>query len=102
MEAREGRLLGIWCRKLQEELLVINAPVRATLQGSLDPDRAALLLTEKTRASTPKRSGGFGAERPSYGGPRARLADLVEPASTRDEPCGRSVPDAILKANSLG
>ena len=55
MEAMEGRLLGIWCRKLQEELLVINAPVRATLQGSLDPDRAALLLTEKTRASTPKR-----------------------------------------------
>ena len=44
MEAREERLLGIWCRKLREELLLINAPVLATLQGSLDPDRTALLL----------------------------------------------------------
>ena len=53
VEARDERLLGIWCRKLREELLLINAPVLATLQGSLDPDRAALLLSGKTRASTP-------------------------------------------------
>ena len=27
MEARKERLLGVWCRKLQAELLLINAPV---------------------------------------------------------------------------
>ena len=50
--AREERLLDIWCRKLQEELLEIDAPIISTLRGSLDPDRAALLLVGKTRAST--------------------------------------------------
>ena len=29
--AREERLLDIWCRKLQEELLEIDAPVIGTL-----------------------------------------------------------------------
>eukprot|EP00439_Symbiodinium_sp_Y106_P001674 s9130_g1.t1 len=41
VQAREERLLDIWCRKLRDELLLINAPVLASLQGSLDPDRAA-------------------------------------------------------------
>ena len=53
--AREERLLDIWRRKLQEELLEMEAPVIGTLKGSLDPDRAALLLVGKTRASTLKR-----------------------------------------------
>ena len=53
--AREERLLDIWCRKLQEELLEMEAPIIGTLRGSLDPDRAALLLVGKTRASTLKR-----------------------------------------------
>ena len=53
--AREERLLDIWCRKLQEELLEMEAPVIGTLRGSLDPDRAALLLVGRTRASTLKR-----------------------------------------------
>eukprot|EP00439_Symbiodinium_sp_Y106_P035407 s5261_g4.t1 len=52
VQAREERLLETWCRKLRDELLLINAPVLASLQGSLDPDRAALLLTGSTRAST--------------------------------------------------
>ncbi|OLP76093.1 hypothetical protein AK812_SmicGene44017, partial [Symbiodinium microadriaticum] len=51
----EERLLDIWCRKLQEELLEIDAPIISTLRGSLDPDRAALLLVGRTRASTLKR-----------------------------------------------
>ena len=37
--AREERLLDIWCRRLQEELLAIDAPVLAALKGSLDPGR---------------------------------------------------------------
>ena len=60
MEARQERLLGIWGRKLREELLLINAPVLATLQGSLDQDLAALLLTGKSRASTLKRTSATG------------------------------------------
>ena len=36
--AREERLLDIWCRKIEEELVQIDAPVLATLKGSLDPD----------------------------------------------------------------
>ena len=48
VQAREERLLDIWCRKLRDELLLINAPVLASLQGS-DPDRAALLLRGSTR-----------------------------------------------------
>ena len=60
VEARQERLLGIWGRKLREELLLINAPVLATLQGSLDQDLAALLLTGKSRASTLKRTSATG------------------------------------------
>ena len=59
VQAREERLLDVWCRKLRDELLLINAPVLASLQGSLDPDRAALLLTGSTRASTLKRYLGY-------------------------------------------
>ena len=44
--AREERLLDIWCRKLQEELLDIDVPVIGTLKGSLDPDRAATARRE--------------------------------------------------------
>eukprot|EP00439_Symbiodinium_sp_Y106_P025952 s2381_g3.t1 len=54
VQAREERLLDIWCRKLRDELLLINAPVLASLQGSLDPDRAG-----STRASTLKRYLGY-------------------------------------------
>ena len=52
---REERLLDIWCRRLQEELLAVDAPVLASLKGSLDPDRAAQLLVGRTRATTLKR-----------------------------------------------
>ena len=50
--AREERLLDIWCRKLQAELLEMEAPIIGTLKGSLDPDRAALLLVGR-RAPLP-------------------------------------------------
>ena len=55
VQAREERLLDVWCRKLRDELLLINAPVLAS--------------------------------------------DLVDYLlARRDEPCGRSTPEAILKA----
>ena len=37
VQAREERLLDVWCHKLRDELLLINAPVLASLQGSLGP-----------------------------------------------------------------
>ena len=59
MAAREELLLDIWCRKLREELLHIDAPVLVTLQGSLDPDRASLMPVGRTRSKTLKRYLGY-------------------------------------------
>ena len=105
VQAREERLLDIWCRKLRDELLLINAPVLASLQGSLDPDRAARLLTGSTRASTLKRYLGYYRQWRLWLGeaklrqPPGRPSDLVDYLlARRDEPCGRSAPEAILKA----
>ena len=105
--AREERLLDIWCRKLQAELLEMEAPIIGTLKGSLDPDRAALLLVGKTRASTLKRYLSYYRQwrlwlaEAKLRYPPGRPADLVDYLlARRDEPCGRSVPEAILKAIS--
>ena len=77
----------------------------ASLQGSLDPDRAALLLTGSTRASTLKRYLGYYRQWRLWLGeaklrqPPGRPSDLVDYLlARRDEPCGRSAPEAILKA----
>ena len=100
VQAREERLLDIWCRKLRDELLLINAPVLASLQGSLDPDRVG-----STRASTLKRYLGYYRQWRLWLGeaklrqPPGRPSDLVDYLlARRDEPCGRSAPEAILKA----
>ena len=76
-----------------------------SLQGSLDPDRAALLLTGSTRASTLKRYLGYYRQWRLWLGeaklrhPPGRPSDLVDYLlARRDEPCGRSTPEAILKA----
>ena len=105
VQAREERLLDVWCRKLRDELLLINAPVLASLQGSLDPDRAALLLTGSTRASTLKRYLSYYRQwrlwlvEAKLRQPPGRPSDLVDYLlARRDEPCGRSTPEAILKA----
>ena len=105
--AREERLLDIWCRRLQEELLAIDAPVLASLKGSLDPDRAAQLLVGTTRATTLKRYLSYYRQwrlwlaEAKLRYPPGRPADLVDYLlARRNEPCGRSVPEAILKAIS--
>ncbi|CAE7794108.1 unnamed protein product [Symbiodinium sp. CCMP2456] len=105
VQAREERLLDIWCRKLRDELQLINAPVLVSIQGSLDPDRAALLLTGSTRASMLKRYLGYYRQWRLWLGeaklrlPPGRPSDLVDYLlARRDEPCGRWVPEAILKA----
>ena len=75
------------------------------LAGSLDPERAVLLLGGKTRASTLKRYVTiYGRWRIWLRGAKARdppgsPADLADYLLARgDEPCGRTVPEAILKA----
>ena len=83
------------------------APIIGTLRGSLDPDRAALLLVGKTRASTLKRYLSYYRQwrlwlaEAKLRYPPGRPADLVDYLlARRDEPCRRSVPEAILKAIS--
>ena len=75
------------------------------LAGSLGPERAVLLLGGKTRASTLKRYVTiYGRGRIWLRGAKARdppgsPADLADYLLARgDEPCGRTVPEAILKA----
>ena len=79
----------------------------AALKGSLDPDRAAQLLVGRTRATTLKRYLSYYRQwrlwlaEAKLRYPPGRPADLVDYLlARRDEPCGRSVPEAILKAIS--
>ena len=99
--AREERLLDIWCRRLQGELLEIDAPVLTALKGSLDPDRAAQLLVGRTRATTLKRYLSYYRQwrlwlaEAKLRYPPGRPTDLVDYLlARRDEPCGRTVPEA--------
>ncbi|OLQ03577.1 hypothetical protein AK812_SmicGene13423 [Symbiodinium microadriaticum] len=86
--AREERLQELWVTRLKLELKDIGAPVLAKLQGSLDPDRAANLLVGRLWLGEAK-----------LRLPPGRPADLVDfLLSRRDEPCGRTVPEATLKA----
>ena len=104
-QAREERLQDLWASKLREELVESKAPVIDKLAGSLDPERAVLLLGGKTRASTLKRYVTIydrwriwlrGAKARDPPGSPADLADYL--LARGDEPCGRTVPEAILKA----
>ena len=104
-QAREERLQELWVLKLKTELKEIDAPVLGKLQGSLDPDRAANLLVGRTRSSTLKRYLTYYKHWRLWLGeaklrlPPGRPADLVDYLlSRRDEPCGRTVPEALLKA----
>ena len=99
------RLQELWVAKLKQELKDINAPALASLQGSLDPDRAANLPVGRTRSSTLKRYLTYFKQWRLWLGeaklrlPPGRPADLVDfLLSRRDEPCGRTVPEAVLKA----
>ena len=69
------------------------------------PDRAALLLAGKTRASTLQRYLSYYRQwrlwlgEAKLRGPPGCPADLVDHLlARRDEPCGRSVPRTIIKA----
>ncbi|OLQ12812.1 hypothetical protein AK812_SmicGene3334 [Symbiodinium microadriaticum] len=104
-QAREERFLELWVQKLKQELKDIDARVLGKRQGSLDPDRAANLLVGRTRANTLKRCLTYYKHWRLWLGeaklrmPRGRPADWVGYLlNRRDEPCGRTVPEALLKA----
>ena len=84
--------------------MVASWPLGKSAQGE---DRAALLLVGRTRASTLKRYLSYYRQwrlwlaEAKLRYPLGRPADLVDYLlARRDEPCGRSVPEAILKAIS--
>ena len=106
-QVRDERLQRVWAAKLREELKLSQAPVIAMLRGSLDPERAILMLAGKTRPSTLQRYVTI------YGRwrlwlreatrlePQEMLVDLEFYLVARvDQPCGRTGPEAILKTVS--
>ena len=102
---REERLLIFWTKQLQSELCASDAPVLQKLEDSLDPARALEMLAGKTRAGTLKRyvvvyqRWRLWLQEAKLLHPPGRPIDLVDYLLTRrDEPCGRSVPETIVKA----
>ena len=94
---REQRLQDIWCNRLREELEGCKAPFLATLESSLDSNRAIAMLAGRTRVTTLKRYvTGFQQWRLWLLGakqivPPGRPSDLVDYLiARRDEPCGRA------------
>ena len=103
--ARELKLQGIWTKKLVEELQASEALVLKKLQLSLDPERASELLAGSARPNTLKRYvASYRLWRICLRETKVRLppgksADLVDYLLARkDENCGRSVPESIMKA----
>ena len=82
-----------------------GAPVLKKLQLSLDPERASELLAGITRSNTLKRYVAsyrlwrLYLQETEVRLPPGKPADLVDYLLARkDEPCGRSVPESIMKA----
>ena len=103
--ARELKRQEIWTKKLVQELQASEAPVLKKLQLSLDPERASELLAGSARPNTLKRYvASYRLWRLYLQETKVRLppgkpADLVDYLLARkDEPCGRSVPESIMKA----
>ena len=102
---REQRLQDIWCNRLREELEGCKARVLATLESSLDSNRAIAMLAGRTRVTTLKRYVTVFQQwrlwllEAKQIVPPGRPSDLVDYLiARRDEPCGRSIPELILKA----
>ena len=81
------------------------APVLATLESSLDPNRAIAMLAGRTRVTTLQRYVTVFQQwrlwllEAKQLAPPGRPSDLVDYLlARRDEPCGKSIPELILKA----
>ena len=102
---RDQRLQDIWCNRLREELEGCKAPVLATLESSLDSNRAIAMLAGRTRVTTLKRYVTVFQQwrlwllEAKQIVPPGRPSDPVDYLiAGRDEPCGRSIPELIMKA----
>ena len=102
---REQRLQDIWCTCLREEIEICGAPVLKTSESSLDPGRAIAVLAGRTRVTTLKRyvtvlqQWRLWLLEAKQIVPPGRPSDLVDYLlARRDEPCGRSIPELIMKA----
>ena len=102
---RDQRLQDIWRNRLREELEGCKAPVLATLESSLDPNRAIAMLAGRTRVTTLKRYVTVFQQwrlwllEAKQIVPPGRPSDLVDYLlARRDEPCGKSIPELIMKA----
>ena len=102
---RDHRLQDIWCNRLREELEGCKAPVLATLESSLDPNRAIAMLAGRTRVTTLKRYVTVFQQwrlwllEAKQIVPPGRPSDLIDyPLARRDEPRGKSIPELIMKA----
>ena len=104
---RDQRLIAVWCLQLREELVISGAPVLETLAGSQDRDRANEMLAEKTRATTLKRyvivfqQWRLWLLETKQAGRSGLPADLLDYfLLRRDETCGKSIPELVMKAIS--
>ena len=102
---RDQRLQDIWCSRLKEELEGCKAPGLATLESSLDPNRAIAMLAGRPRVTTLKRYVTVFQQwrlwllEAKQIIPPGRPSDLVDYLlARRDEPCGKSFPEQIMKA----
>ena len=82
-----------------------KAPVLATLESSLDSNRAIAMLAGRTRVTTLKRCVTVFPQwrlwllEAKQIMPPGRPSDLVDYLiARRDEPCGRSMPELVMKA----
>ena len=102
---RDQRPQDIWCNCLREELEGCQAPVLATLESSLDPNRAIAMVAGRTTVTTLKRYVTVFQQwrlwllEAKQIVPPGRPSDLVDYLiARRDEPCGKSIPELIMKA----
>ena len=80
----EQRLQDIWCSRLREEPEGCKAPVLATLESSLNPNRAVAMLAGRTRVATLKRYVTVFQQWRLW---LLEAKQIVPPGARRDEPC---------------
>ena len=86
--------MGVWCRKLQEELLLINAPVLVSGLATGEPgSRSSGALTGETRASSRKRYLSYYRQWRLWLGE----AELGRPADLVDYLLARAAKDKIVE-----
>ena len=98
-EARQLRLLEIWTEQLLEKLRRMDAPVLKKLESCLDRTAAQRMLPGKTRATTVKRYVSYYRQwRQWLHEAKSVSMPGTEAMARWEEPCGRTIPEVLLKA----